>query len=392
MASEPIRYGVVGRGWRADFYFRLARQAPERFQCVGAVTRSAPAGASIEEKWAIPTFRAPGHLAAEAPDIVVTSVPREANPRVVEDLVTLGIPVLSETPPAADRDALCRLWASVGPSGLVHVAEQHPFLPVFSALRVLADRGVLGDTTSAQVSWTHDYHAVAVLRHLLGLRWDPARVTAAHTVGPLLEGPDRAGWPAAPREREAVHTVGLIDVAGRVGVYDFTDGQWFNPLRRRHIILRGSRGEVVGTDVTWSCADGTPVSAPINRRQTGIDGNLEGSDLDTLSWCGEVLYRNRYPGTRMSDEEIAIATCLEQAVLWHRDGSGTPYSLAEACQDQLIARAIHEAAENGTPVTTDVEAWAWPPAARATCGAAEGRYRIEGGPKALRGRWVSTQE
>jgi predicted dehydrogenase len=365
VASTPIRYGVIGRGWRADYYFRLARQAPERFQCVGAVTRGAPAGAFIEEKWGIPTFRTPRHLAAEAPDIVVTSVPREANPRVVESLVTLGVPVLSETPPAADRDALCRLWASVGPSGLVHVAEQHPFLPVFSALRALADGGILGDLTSAQVSWTHEYHAVALLRHLLGLSCEPARVTAVHTVGPLLQGPDRTGWPAAPRVREAAQTLGLIEVAGRVGVYDFTDGQWFNPLRRRHVILRGSRGEVVGADVTWSSADGTPVSAPIIRRQTGIDGNLEGSDLAILSWRGEVLYRNPYPGTRMSDEEIAIATCLERAALWHRDRSGAPYSLAEACQDQLIALAIHQAAENGTPVTTDVEAWAWPPAARA---------------------------
>jgi predicted dehydrogenase len=359
MIAPPVRYGIIGHGWRAGFYFRLARQAPGRFQCVGAVTRTAAAGAPLEQAWGIRTYRHPEHLAAaEAPEVIVTSIPRAANPEVVESLVKLGIPVLSETPPAPDLPALRQLWTSAGPAGLVHVAEQHPRLPIFSALRSLVQHGILGQVTSAHISWTHDYHAMALLRDLLGLGYEPARVTALQAAGPLIEGPGRQGWPAAPQVRDTAHTLAMIEAAGRTGVYDFTDGQWFNPLRRRHVILRGSHGEVIGTSVTWSSGDGTPLSAPITRHQTGTDGNLEGAGLTALTWAGEVLYRNPYPGTRMSDEEIAIATCLEQTALWHRDGTGRPYSLAEACQDQILALAIHAAARNGAPVTTDVEPWA----------------------------------
>jgi predicted dehydrogenase len=354
----PVRFGIVGHGWRADFYLRIARQAPDRFQCVGAVTRSAQVGARLEREWNIPTYRRPEDLVAGAPEVVVTSVPRTANPDVVRTLVGLGTAVLSETPPAEDAEGLRRLWVDVGASDLVQVAEQHPYLPVVAGVRALVDQGVLGQVTSAQVSWTHDYHAMALLRTLLGVRGEPARVSAVHAAAALLEGPDREGWPDAQRVEQAVQTLAVLEMAGRTGVYDFTEGQWFNPLRRRHLILRGSHGEVVGNDVTWAGADGRPLSAPIVRRQTGADGNLEGADLDTLTWAGRVLYRNPYPGARMSDEEIAIATCLERTALWRRGEGCAPYPLADACQDHLLALSVHEAAERGQFVRTGVEPWA----------------------------------
>ncbi|WP_220183229.1 Gfo/Idh/MocA family protein [Sphaerisporangium album] len=356
---EPVRFGVVGHGWRADFYLRLARQAPDRFQCVGAVTRRPEAGAGLEREWDIPTYRRPEDLvAAGAPEVVVTSVPRTANPGVLRTLVGLDVAVLSETPPAEDVDGLRRLWADLGAADLVQVAEQHPYLPIVAAVRGLIDHGVLGEVTSAEVSWTHDYHAIALLRTLLGVRGEPARVHAVHTTGPVLEGPDRGGWPDVQKVRAAGHTLSILEMAGRTGVYDFTEGQWFNPLRRRRLIVRGSHGEVVGDQVTWAGDDGTPLSAPIVRRHTGLDGNLEGADLDTLTWAGRVLYRNPYPGARMSDEEIAIATCLERTVLWRRGEGPAPYPLADACQDHLLALSVHAAAERGEPVTTATEPWA----------------------------------
>jgi hypothetical protein len=198
---------------------------------------------------------------------------------------------------------------------------------------------------------------MALLRFLLGVGFQPARVTGVHTMTSMMEGPNRAGWPASPQVRDALHTLGIIEVAGRTAVYDFTDGQWFNPLRRRQLILRGTLGEVVGTDVTWCGEPGTTLSAPIVRRQSGLDGNLEGADLETLSWAGTVLYHNPYPGARMADEEIAIATCLEMAGLWRRGDGPAPYQLAQACQDHLLSLAVHEAAQRGAPVSTQLESW-----------------------------------
>ena len=358
MTPGPVRFAVVGHGWRADFYLRLARLLPERFTCTGVLTRRAEVGARLEQEWGVRTTRDLDDLLADRPAVVVTSVPVEANPDVVRALADRGATVLSETPPAADVDGLRALWHDVGTRGRVQVAEQHPSLPVVAAVRALLDRGVLGQVTSASVSWTHDHHAMALLRTVLALGAEPVEVRAVQVDGPLLEPPGREGRPVDPQVVQARHTTAVLTAAGRTGVYDFTDGQWFSPLRRRQLAVRGSHGEVVGTDVRWAREDGVVLAAPLVRRQTGLDGDLEGADLDAVVWAGEVLFANPYRGARLSDEELAVGWCLEATARWAEDAGPAPYPLADACQDALLGHLVHRAAERATVERSGPEPWA----------------------------------
>ena len=57
------------------------------------------------------------------------------------------------------------------------------------------------------------------------------------------------------------------------------------------------------------------------------------------------------------DDEIAIATLLEQMARWVRGEAPEPYPLAEGVQDQQIALAIEEAADTDATVTTSGEPW-----------------------------------
>ena len=355
---EPVRFAVVGHGWRADFYHRLAERLPDRFTCTGVLTRRVEVGERLERERGVRTTRDLDDLLADRPQVVVTSVPVAANPDVVRGLVERGATVLSETPPAPDLDGLRALWHDVGPTGRVQVAEQHPSLPVVAALRSLVDRGLLGRVTSAQVSWTHDYHAMALLRTVLGLGAEPVDVRAVHVTGPLLEPPGREGRPVDPQVLDARHTTAVLTSGGRTGLYDFTDGQWFSPLRRRSLTVRGSHGEVVGDDVRWARPDGTVLAAPLVRRQTGVDGDLEGADLDAVVWAGEVLFANPYRGGRLSDEELAIGLCLEATARWQAGDGPAPYPLADACQDALLGHLVHRAAERGSVERSGLEPWA----------------------------------
>lgn len=359
MSSDCLTYAVVGHGWRADFYFALARRLPALFKCVGAVTRKEEAGLAVESTWGVPSFRSIEDLFAQTqPEVVVTCVPRSANREVVTHLVGRGAATLSETPPAQDVDDLRRLWTDVGASGLVQVAEQHPFLPSVAALRSLISSGRLGTPSSASVSWTHDYHAIAMLRAVLGVSGVPAMVQAVASTWPLLEGPDRAGWPQGVEIKPTQQTLALLDFSGATGVYDFTDGQWFNPLRLRSLHIQGSLGSATNRAMVRNVGGRETARSVIDRRHLGNDGELGGFDLDTLTCEGATIYKNPYQGARLSDEEIAIATCLDATGRWVRGEGPPPYPLADACQDQLLALAIHEAAKFKQPVVTEVQPWA----------------------------------
>jgi hypothetical protein len=266
--------------------------------------------------------------------------------------------VLAETPPAPDLDGLRSLWADVGGTGLVQVAEQYLLMPTHAARAAVVRAGVIGEPTSVQVSSTHLYHAVSLIRGLLGVGFEPAEVNARSFIAPLANPLTFDGWSGDDTPQQLSTTLATIDFGGRMGLYDFTDNQWRNPLRQRRIVVRGSIGELVDDRVVRLVDPTTPVESVLIRRQTGIDLNLELLDLKHISFDGQVVYRNPFAGSRMSDDDIAVADILHRTGAWARDQAPPPYPLAEACQDHLISIAIGDSERARGPVTTTKEDWA----------------------------------
>ena len=220
----------------------------------------------------------------------------------------------------------CRGCGSCGPtggSGLVQVAEQYLLMPGHAARLAMVREGVIGEATSVQISSTHLYHAVSMIRGLLGVGFEPAGCRPGRS-------PRR--WPtrSAPTAGPATHaartstTLATLDFGGRMGLYDFTDNQWWNPLRSRRIVVRGSLGELVDDRVVRLVDPETPVESHLVRRQTGIDLNLEGVELDHISFDGRVVYRNAFTGTRLSEDDIAVAACWGEPVRGRAAGAPSP--------------------------------------------------------------------
>ncbi|GAA2111583.1 hypothetical protein GCM10009841_34480 [Microlunatus panaciterrae] len=354
----PTTFGIVGSGWRSEFFARLAGLLPEQLSLVGFAVRRSEAAAAATQRWQVPAYLSTAELVRhQRPDFVITSLPRDTNPSVVCDLVADKIPVLTETPPAADLPGLSDLWSRVGSRRLVQVAEQYLLMPGHAARHEIVRRGVIGTPTSVQVSSTHDYHAVSMIRGLLGVDFDPVTVTATRLPAPLVDPLSRDGWTGDDTEHQADTTLAILDFDGRSGLYDFTDNQWHNQLRLRRIVIRGSRGEIADDQVVHLTGPETIIKSSLTRSQLGYDLNLDGYDTEHLTFEGDVVYRNPFQGLRLMDEEIAIATMLLAMGAWVRDEGPEPYPLDQGCQDHQISLAMHEAAATGTPVRTTPGPW-----------------------------------
>ena len=356
---SPFRFAVVGSGWRSEFFVRMARLLPERFTCAGVVTREAERGAWVERQWGVPTVRTVAELPALAPELVVTGTPWPVTPHAVTELVDLGLPVLAETPPAPDADGLRALWAAVGSSGLVQVAEHSPAMPMHQARLAAVGSGLIGRPTSVQVSSTHLYHAVGLVRALLGVGRGPVVVRSSQFTAPLVDPMTRDGWNgrAEPIDRSTI--LATLDFGdGRSALYDFTDNQWHNPLRTNRIVVRGTHGELVDDTVTRWVDERTVTSSTFHRWQTGVEQNLDGWDTQHISLDGRVLWRNPFEGARLADDDVAVATLLARCAAWAHDEGPAPYPLADGCQDHLVGLAIEESARTGAPVTAGPQAWA----------------------------------
>ena len=208
------------------------------------------------------------------------------------------------------------------------------------------------------VSYTQEYHAVALIRALLGAGRGPVSVRATRFTAPLVSPLSRAGWTDDERAHPTTSTIATLDLGeGRSGVYDFTEQQTRNQLRFRRLTVRGSAGELHNDEVVRMTGPRTLVRSPLVRRQTGHDLDLIGYDTEHISLGAEVLYRNPYPGQRWMDDEIATATLLERTAGWVGDEGPEPYPLADGMQDHQVALAIEQAADTDTTVTTSVEGW-----------------------------------
>jgi predicted dehydrogenase len=351
---------VAGNGWRAGYFLRLAEIFPDRLQVTAIVTSTVEGRAAAQKRWGVPTARSiRDAISGDRPDFVVAAVPWSATPQVIRDAVALDIPVMSETPPASDLAGLVELWSQVGGSGLVQVAEQYPLYPGHAARIQLIRNGVLGTVSNVQVSSTHQYHAMALIRIMLGTGFEDAAVTAHRSEFPLASPISRDSWTRDLTPLPAWNLLSHFDFgAGRTGLYDFTDNQWHNELRSNRVLIRGSLGELVTDHVVHVRDELTVLEADLVRRQLGVDMNFEGFDLDHVTFEGNVVYRNAWQGGRLADDEIAVASLLDRMGIWVHGTGPAPYPLAEGCQDHMLALAMEESLAAGATVRTERQPWA----------------------------------
>ncbi|HEY0792689.1 MAG TPA: Gfo/Idh/MocA family oxidoreductase [Chthoniobacterales bacterium] len=354
--SKPVTFGLIGGGWRAEFYVRVARALPERFRIAGCVAKTIATRARIQADWNLPVFDDPEALLKERPDFLVTSVPWAVSGPLLVELAAQNVPVLAETPPAADLAGLNALWQRLPAAARVQVAEQYAFQPLHAARLAFVRAGTLGAISQVQVSVAHGYHGVSLIRKFLDLGCENAVVRAFAFTSPVTAGPTRSGPPAEDRRIESRQVIATFQFGEKLAIFDFTADQYFSWIRSGRLLVRGERGEINNLEARYLSDFRTPLRVGFERQDTGQAGNLEGYYHAGYTAGGAWWYRNPFVPGRLSDDEIAIATCLESMGRYVETGQAF-YSVAEAAQDHYLSLLIDEAVQSGNPVESTAQSW-----------------------------------
>jgi predicted dehydrogenase len=355
---DPILFGLVGSGWRAAFYLRVARACPGRFRVAGITSRDAAKREALERVWGVRAFASVEDLVMQSrPQFVVTCVPWGVNAGVVAQLAEGGIPVLSETPPAPDIPGLIEINRLASRGARIQVAEQYHLQPHHAARLAVARRGTIGTVSQAQVSVAHGYHGISLIRRLLGVGFERATLSGLRFVSPIVKSPGRSGPPPQEEIVPSSQQLFRLEFEGRLGIYDFTGDQYFSWIRRERVLVRGERGEIVNQEVAYLKDYLTPIRLTFVRHAAGAEGNLEGNYLKGIQLGDEWVYVNPFAPAPLTDEEIAVASCLECMAAYVVTGEPF-YPLAEASQDHYLSLMCAQAAEEGQPMRTEVMPWA----------------------------------
>lgn len=348
---EKIRFAVAGTGWRSLFYVRIAKWLPEWFELTGVLCRTKERAEAYAKENGVRTFASLDGLLVTRPEFVVSCVNKAGMADMVMELLRRGMPALSETPYAIEKETLDRLLAVQRETGtLLDCAEQYFLYPTHQAKYEVVRRGVLGGVVSCSLSMMHDYHGISMLRRYLGAENGEVTIRARKTKTPIVKTGDRSGVLTAGEMAEEVRTFAHFDYAGgRLGAYDFSGTQYHSAIRSSHMRILGTRGELVDDTVRYLTKDNRPLKDELVVHRDGITGTIA-----SISFAGETVYHNPFrTDVPMNEDEIAIATTLLRMGGAVRGGE-RHYALEDGAADALLSICMHEAADTGRIISVPV--------------------------------------
>lgn len=357
---KPITFSIVGGGgFRAQYYLRIAQALPEQFRVSGMVVRDESKGKEMEELWRVTTYRTLEQLLAnEQPDFIVLSVHVSAAVDYMQQLAERGIPVLAETPPAPNLEGLLQLHEKLTRQGArIQVAEQYQYHPIQEARHHMIRSGQLGEVNQVTVSISHLYHAVSLIRRMLGVRFEDVSIRGMRFESNWVAGPNRSGTPTEDKWIKSERDLAWLDFGGKLGIYDFTKDQHRSWTRSNHLCVRGERGEIFDHRISIQDPSCTQIQMELRRINKGEYENAEGYFLKGIMAGERWVYENPFMPARLYDDEIAIAACLKKMAAY-AEGGPEFYGLPDASQDHYIGMLIEQAIRSGETVVSERQPWA----------------------------------
>lgn len=357
---ERIRFGLIGSGWRAEFYIRIAKALPDIFELTSVLVRDEEKGRQFSERMRVPVVNTLEQLMKTAPEYVVLSIKRGIVSDYLIELFKKGIPVLVETPPGESFEALNSVWENYKKyDAKIQVAEQYFAQPLYAAWDKVIHDGKIGRVQNINISSLHGYHGTSIIRRYLDAGFDNFKIYGKRFWFDLTETYGREGMVfdgeivKSSRDRLTIEFDN-----GKVAFFDFSDpAQYHSFIRTRQLTVQGDRGEIDDMTIRYLAENNIPSTQELNRIDLGIYGNQEWSHYGIMLG-EEFLYKTPFPNARLNDDELAVATCMRGMREYLEQGTQF-CSLKDALQDMYICLMMDKAMETpNQEITSETQIWA----------------------------------
>ncbi len=357
---KKIKFAVIGSGWRAQFYIRIAEAVPDMFELTDVLIRDKIKGEKFSQTYGVSVVQTIEEIQKKSPDYVVLAIKRGIISGYLPKLFEAGIPVLCETPPGEDVEALDSVWEAYQTyKGKIQVAEQYFVQPLYAAWGKVIASGKIGEVENINISALHGYHGASMIRRYLNVGFQNAVIYGKKFWFDVTETCGRDGMEfdgevfKCSRDRLTMEFEN-----GKVAFFDFADPvQYHSFIRTRQLSVQGVRGEIDDLTVRYLTKENVPVTAKLNRIDLGVYNNQEWSHYGIMLG-EEFLYKTPFINARLNDDEIAVATCMLKMGEYLETGIDF-YSLKEALQDMYICLKMDEALANpNKEIKMEVQSWA----------------------------------
>lgn len=357
---ERKRFGLIGSGWRAEFYIRIAKAVPEKFELAAVLIRDKEKGVAFTEKFGVKVVNTLDELLKEQPEYIVLSIKRGTVADYLIRLFQKGIPVLCETPPGENLEELNKLWESYKKyDAKIQIAEQYFAQPLYSSWSNVIKEGLIGEVENINISSLHGYHGVSIIRQYLNTGYMNCSIYGKRFHFDVTETYGREGMAfdgeifSCSRDRLTMEFDN-----GKIAFFDFSDpAQYHSFIRTRQLTIQGVRGEIDDMTIRYLTNQNIPVTQVLDRIDLGEYNNQEWAHYGIM--LGEkFVYKTPFINARLNDDEIAVGTCMLK-MREYLDSGKEFYSLKEALQDMYICLMMDKAlAHPNQQIKTNTQIWA----------------------------------
>lgn len=349
------KFVLVGSGWRANYYMRIARALPEVFELSAIFCRSEERAQKVAEESGFYTTCSMDECIELKPDFVVVSVKKTEGANTARKWMDKGFVVIQETPLGLDLETLRNFLDRSKKGQRIVVAEQYTRYPSIRAILNVLDKRLIGDVSCLNLSVAHEYHGASIMRAIMGIKADAEYTVRAKTYEfPVIETLTRYDSFDDGRSTLKKRTLATVEFDnGKLCIYDFDSEQYRSPIRKNTIKVQGLSGELIDNTCYYLDQECKPHVSLIEQNEYIVETSNENPNLKrfiemgNISFEGQKVYEPYFGLCQLSEDETAIAKLMAETGEYSRGNADSPYSIEDAIADARFAYILGQAIKSG---------------------------------------------